>query len=230
MSVVRKILVIEDDDAIRQLIHKTLEQEDWQVLEAISVKRAIIDAKAYQPECVILDLGLTDGDGMDFIKEYRTWSNVPIIVLTARHQEHHKVQALDAGANDYMTKPFGLAELLARIRAQMRQHRPNINQAIYTFGDNRVDFDNRQVFRKNEEVHVTPIEYNLLLELIRNEGKVATQRQLLVAVWGPNFVEEPQYLRIYMGKLRQKLEEDSTNPKHFMTEIGVGYRFIGAKG
>lgn len=228
MSVVRKILIVEDDDAIRQLIRKTLEQEDWQVLEAISVKRAIIGAQAHQPACVILDLGLTDGDGMDFIAAYRSWSNAPIIVLTARHQELSKVQALDAGANDYMTKPFGIAELLARIRAQMRQHRPSMQQDVYVFGQNTIHFENRQVLRKEEEVHLTPIEYNLLLELIRNEGKVATQRQLLVAVWGPNFVEEPQYLRIYMRKLRQKLEHDPTNPEHFLTEVGVGYRFIGA--
>lgn len=227
MNVTRKILIIEDDDAIRHLIRKTLEQEDWQVLEASSVKRAIIDAQAHQPACVILDLGLTDGDGIDFIQAYRSWSNSPVIVLTARHQESSKVQVLDAGANDYMTKPFGIAELLARIRAHMRQYRPNLQQDVYCFGQNTIYFESRLVCRKDEEVHLTPIEYNLLLELIRNEGKVCTQRQLLVAVWGPNFVEEPQYLRIYMRKLRQKLEHDPTNPEHFLTEVGIGYRFIG---
>ncbi len=227
MSVPKSILVIEDDVAIAQLIRKTLHQEGWNVLLADHVERALLDGKAKQPECIILDLGLPDMDGCEFIRQWRQWSDVPIIVLTARQHEESKVEALDAGANDYMTKPFGIAELLARIRAQMRQRQPKANQSQYAFGDNIIDFAERRVIHQGQLAHLTPTEYALLLELVRHEGKVCTQRQLLLAVWGPNYLEEPQYLRIYLGKLRQKLEKDAANPRHFMTEVGIGYRFLG---
>ncbi len=228
MSVPKNILIVEDDAPIRQLIRKTLQQEGWQVHEAQTVERALIDGKARQPECIILDLGLAGTDGMQFIKEWRKWSDTPIIVLTARQQENSKVMALDLGANDYMTKPFGIAELLARVRVQVRQRQPQSNQEQYVFGPNVVDFNQRCITRNNQVVHLTPTEYLLLLELIRNEGKVCTQRHLLLAIWGPDYVEDAQYLRIYMGKLRQKLEDDAANPKYFMTEVSIGYRFLGA--
>lgn len=229
MNVPKNILVIEDDAAISQLICKTLQQEGWNILLAHNVERALLDGKAKQPECIILDLGLPDKDGIEFIHQWRQWSDVPIIVLTARQNEESKVEALDAGANDYMTKPFGIAELLARIRSQMRQRQPKVNQPQYVFGENIIDFVERRVTHQGQIVHLTPTEYSLLLELVRNEGKVCTQRQLLLAVWGPNYVEEAQYLRIYLGKLRQKLERDFAIPRHFITEVGVGYRFLGGE-
>lgn len=219
------ILVIEDDPAIRRLICKTLQLEGWQANAVDSIKRALLEVKAKPPECVLLDLGLPDADGMTFIEQLRTWSDIPIIVLTARTHEDSKVMALDAGANDYVTKPFQIAELLARIRVQLRQRQPSSIQNLYAFGAVTVNSEQHSVHFQGEDAHLTPTEYRLLMVLLRHEGKVCTHRQLLLAVWGPNFVETPQYLRVYIAKLRQKLELHPENPQHFLTESGLGYRF-----
>lgn len=226
MEPTHSILVVEDDPAIRRLICKTLQHEGWLAVTAESVKRALIEAKAKPPACMLLDLGLPDGDGIDLIRQLRTWSDFPIVVLTARDHEASKVQALDAGANDYVTKPFSIAELLARIRVQLRQRQPSSTDSVYTFGAVSVDSQHHSVRFQGEDAHLTPTEYRLLLELLRHEGKICTHRQLLLAVWGPNCVETPHYLRVYMAKLRQKLETQPEAPQHFLTESGLGYRFI----
>lgn len=225
MALQKSILVVEDDAPIRHLLVNILHQENWLIYEADSVQRALIEAASRQPEYIILDLGLKDGDGIDFIKSIRQWSDIPVIVLTARDQEKWKISALDAGANDYMVKPFSIPELLARLRVQMRQRRPQQHESEYVFGHVKVDTEHRLVSVNGENAHLTPIEYKLLLEFIRGENTVFTHRQLLLAIWGPNCVETPQYLRTYVGKLRQKIEDDPETPKHIVTEVGVGYRF-----
>lgn len=225
MTPQKSILVVEDDASIRHLLVNILQQENWLVYEADSVKRALIDTASRQPEFVILDLGLVDGDGIDFIKSLRQWSDIPIIVLTARDQENWKVSALDAGANDYMIKPFSIPELLARIRVQIRQRRPFKQESRYVFGQVEVDIEQRLVTVNGQNAHLTPIEYKLLLEFIRHENSVCTHRQLLLAIWGPNCVETPQYLRTYVGKLRQKIEINPEKPRHILTEVAAGYRF-----
>lgn len=221
------VLIIEDTEHIRRLLSQALTEEGWQVYDCDSISRALIETASRQPDILLLDLGLTDGDGKQFIQEVRRWSSVPIIVLTARHDEAEKVQALDMGADDYITKPFGMPELLARMRAQLRrlntQHTPS-NQ--FSFGNIQVDFSSHHVLKDNQEIHLTPTEYKLLGELIKNAGRVCTQRQLLLSVWGPHYIEQPHYLRIYMGHLRQKLESEPTNPKHLLTETGIGYRLV----
>jgi two-component system, OmpR family, KDP operon response regulator KdpE len=174
-----------------------------------------------------LDLGLPDGDGLNYIQDLRQWSAIPIIVLSARNSEKDKVVALDAGADDYLSKPFGISELLARVRVALRRHGGNHQESpVVNFANISVDFINRQVTRNGESLHLTPIEFRLLSALLANAGKVITQRQLLNQVWGPNYIEHTHYLRIYMGHLRQKLEKDPTRPKHLLTETGVGYRFM----
>ncbi len=175
---------------------------------------------------MILDLGLPDGDGVIFIRDLRTWSGMPVLVLSARVEEYDKVEALDAGADDYLIKPFGVAELLARVRAvRRRQVREPSGSALIVFGEISVDLEHRQVTRSQQSIHVTPIEFRLLATLITQSGKVLTHRQLLRDVWGPAYVERGHYLRIYMGHLRQKLEADPARPRHFLTETGIGYRF-----
>lgn len=187
----------------------------------------MIEAGTRKPDLVILDLGLPDGDGLTYIQDLRQWSAIPIIVLSARNSEEDKVLALDAGADDYLSKPFGISELLARVRVALRRHSSgNQESPLVNFADISVDLINRQVTRAGENLHLTPIEFRLLSALLANAGKVITQRQLLTQVWGPNYVEHSHYLRIYMGHLRQKLETDPTRPKHLLTETGVGYRFI----
>ncbi len=221
------VLIVEDTEHIRKLLSQALIEEGWQVYECDSVSRALIETASRQPSMVLLDLGLSDGDGKQFIQEVRQWSHLPIIVLTARHDEAEKVAALDMGADDYITKPFGIPELLARMRAQIR--RIDIKSTAsntFIFGDVTIDFSTHRILKEDQEIHLTPTEYKLLSELIKNVGRVCTQRQLLLAVWGPNYVEQPHYLRIYMGHLRQKLETEPTNPQHLLTETAIGYRLI----
>lgn len=221
------VLIVEDTEHIRKLLSQALIEEGWQVYECDSVSRALIETASRQPSMVLLDLGLSDGDGKQFIQEVRQWSHLPIIVLTARHDEAEKVAALDIGADDYITKPFGIPELLARMRAQIR--RIDIKSTAsntFIFGDVTIDFSTHRILKGDQEIHLTPTEYKLLSELIKNVGRVCTQRQLLLAVWGPNYVEQPHYLRIYMGHLRQKLETEPTNPQHLLTETAIGYRLI----
>lgn len=220
-----KVLVVEDDADISSLILKVVLGMDLTGVIAGSISGAIQSAAKDKPDLVILDLGLPDGDGIEFINNYRSWSTNPILVLSARMQEHEKVKALDAGADDYITKPFGTAELMARIRVLLRrQSKANVNIPVFNFGDVVIDLSLRKVMKANQEIHLSPIEYQLLNVLLTNSGKVVTHRHLLKEVWGGQHADDNHYLRIYMGHLRQKLEDDPTQPKFLLTETGVGYR------
>lgn len=220
------VLIVEDEEAIRRFVRAALKAEGYRVHEADTLRRGLSEAGTRKPDLVVLDLGLPDGDGVNFIRDLRAWSGVPVLVLSARVEEHDKVEALDAGADDYLIKPFGVAELLARVRAVSRRHaREPGGVAIVTFGEVSVDLERRQVMCAGQPVHLTPIEFRLLAALIARPGKVLTHRQLLREIWGPAYVERGHYLRIYMGHLRQKLEADPARPRHLITETGVGYRF-----
>jgi len=221
------VLVVEDEPHIRRFVHSTLEGEGCTVHEADTLKRGIVAAGTRQPDLVVLDLGLPDGDGMMLIREMRTWTDVPILVLSARSGEADKIGALDAGADDYLTKPFGVGELVARLRVLLRRHaraNPSGSPQI-SFGDVKVDLASRLVTRAGDAVHLTAIEYRLLAVLIAHRGKVMTHRELLREVWGPSHEASSQYLRVYMGHLRHKLEADPAQPVHLLTEVGLGYRF-----
>ncbi len=231
-SIVPTAVVVEDEKQIRRFVRQALEAEGWHVFEAETLKQGLTEAGTRKPDLVVIDLGLPDGDGVDFIRDLRTWSSVPVIVLSARTSENEKVNALDAGADDYLTKPFGVSELLARVRASLRRQNANARSGqgaptdIFEFGDIRVDLSARVVTKASAEVHLTPIEYRLLGVLITNVGRVLTQRLLLREVWGPSHSESSHYLRVYMGHLRQKLEDDPAQPKHILTETAVGYRLV----
>jgi two-component system KDP operon response regulator KdpE len=220
-------LLVEDERQIRRFVRTSLEAEGWHVVEAETLKQGLIDAGTRKPDLVILDLGLPDGDGIDFIHAFRGWSSVPVIVLSARVDETDKIAALDAGADDYLTKPFGVGELLARVRAALRRQAAPApgSDGIVRFDDVEVDQASRIVRRAGAVLHLTPIEYRLLTLLIGSAGKVLTHRHLLREVWGPSYVESNHYVRIYVGHLRQKLEADPAQPRHILTETGVGYRF-----
>ena len=221
------ILAIEDEPPIRRFLRTALTGHGYKYIEAATGKEGIAQAATRQPDLIILDLGLPDVDGLDVIRQLREWTMLPIIVLSVRGQESDKVGALDAGADDYLTKPFGVSELLARIRVILR-HAARLErkaeESVFTVGDLRVDLESRQVFVGQNEVHLTPFEYRLLVTLVRYAGRVVTHRQLLREVWGPGYTEESQYLRVYMTQLRHKLEADPTRPRYLTTEIGVGYR------
>ncbi len=222
------IVVIEDEANIRRFIKLALESEGFQVFDVDSLKRGLIEASTRCPDLVVLDLGLPNGDGIDFIRDLRTWSETPVIVVSARRAEIDKVTALDAGADDYLTKPFGAAELLARIRAQLRRRtRAARGETLAEFGGIRVDLVRRTVERNGSPIHLTPIEYRLLTCLIANPDCVLTHLQLLKSVWGPAHEEDSHYVRVYMGHLRKKIEDNPSRPKHILTETGVGYRFVG---
>lgn len=222
------LVLVEDEKQIRRFLRMALISEGFTVHEAETGKQGLIECATRKPDILIVDLGLPDISGLELIREVRSWSDVPIIVLSARTQELDKVGALDAGADDYLSKPFGTAELIARIRAHLRRRQPSAGAVdpIFQFGAVQVDFSLRTVTRNGEPVHLSPIEYRLLSVLARNAGKVLTQRQLLLDVWGPNHAESSHYLRIYMANLRQKLETTPARPCHFLTETGVGYRLI----
>lgn len=229
-------ILIEDELQIRRFVRAALEAEGWLVHEAETAKRGLADAGTRKPDLLIVDLGLPDGDGIHVIRDVRSWSNVPIVVLSARAGEEDKIAALDAGADDYLTKPFGLGELMARVRANLRRPRAASGDtsagmqggedSVFQFGDVEVNRLERIVRRSGDEVHLTPIEYRLLNVLISNVGRVMTHKQLLRDVWGPSHSEQSHYLRIYMGHLRQKLEADPAQPKYLLTETGVGYRLL----
>jgi two-component system KDP operon response regulator KdpE len=221
-----KILLIEDENQIRRFVRMALEDEGFSVFEADNGQRGLIETSSRQPDLVIIDLGLPDGDGKDVIVQIRSWSDVPLLVLSAREQEEQKVAALNAGADDYLTKPFGIPELLARVRAHLRRRHSGEHPASaqVVFGNVVVDLARRTVARDGVEVHLTPIEYRLLQTLIKARGKVITHQHLLHEVWGPNYSERSHYLRTYMGHLRQKLEADPARPVFLLTELGVGYR------
>jgi two-component system, OmpR family, KDP operon response regulator KdpE len=221
-------ILIEDERQIRRFVRTALEAEGWSVVEAQTMREGLTDAGVNKPDLVILDLGLPDGDGMDFLRDFRGWSKAPVIVLSARVDERDKIEALDAGADDYLTKPFGVGELLARVRAASR-HRQDAGGAadsVFAFGDVTVDLSLRIVEKRGAQIHLTPTEYRLLSLLIANAGKVLTHRQILREVWGPSHAEDGHYVRVYMGHLRQKLEDEPAQPKHILTETAVGYRLV----
>jgi len=222
-------LLIEDERQIRRFVRTALESEGFQIVEGETVRQGLLDAGTRKPDIVILDLGLPDGDGVEFIRDFRTWSSVPIVVLSARAEETDKIEALDAGADDYLTKPFGVGELLARVRVAQRRsaNAAGSTGSVFHFGYVTVDLVGRTVRRHDVLVHLTPIEFRLLSVMIHNAGRVLTHRQLLLQVWGPAHVEHDHYVRVHMGHLRQKLEDDPAQPAYLLTETAVGYR-LGA--
>jgi two-component system KDP operon response regulator KdpE len=219
------ILVIEDEAQMRRFLRASLTNSGYQLLEAETAEQGLTQAAAQNPDLVLLDLGLPDLDGLVVTERLRQWAKMPIIVISARGQEPDKIKALDAGADDYLTKPFGVGELLARIRVALRHAaKTDEGDSQFSLGELKVDLVRRQVLLRELEVHLTPIEYRLLTTLIKHAGRVLTHRQLLREVWGPNASEQTQYLRVYMGQLRHKLERDPSRPQYFLTEPGVGYR------
>jgi two-component system KDP operon response regulator KdpE len=221
------ILLIEDEAPIRRFLRATLSTQGYRLAEAVTGRDGIAAVAMQPPDIVLLDLGLPDVDGIEVTRQLREWTRVPIIVLSARGQERDKVAALEAGADDYLTKPFGVAELMARMRVAMRHAARAAEQGaevVFQTGRLRVDMTRRQVFVDDAEVHLSPIEYKLLTTLAAHAGKVVTQRQLLREVWGPAYTAESHYLRVYMGQLRHKLEADPARPRYLITEPGVGYR------
>lgn len=222
-----RVLVIEDEADIRRFVRVALESEGHEVTEAATVQRGLVEAGLRRPDFVVLDLGLPDGDGVEFIREFRSWSAAPVLVLSARVGEADKVRALDAGADDYLVKPFGSGELLARTRAHLRRRQlhAGVDDAVIAFGDVTIDRARRKVLRAGEPVHLTPIEYRLLLLLTSRPDRVLTHRHLLQELWGPTHAEDAHYVRVHMGNLRKKIEADPSRPRWLITETGVGYRF-----
>jgi two-component system KDP operon response regulator KdpE len=224
-----EILVIEDDPQIRKFLRAILSAEDYRFYEAITGTEGLAQASARTPDLVLLDLGLPDLDGIEVVRRIREWSQMPILVISARDRERDKIEALDAGADDYVTKPFAPGEVLARIRATLRRTaavEKDQPAAMIAFGNVKVDLASRRVFVGDSEVHLTPNEYKVLQVLIRHADKVVTHRQLLNEVWGPEHLEEAQYLRVFVGQLRRKLEDDPARAKYLLTEPGVGYRLL----
>lgn len=226
-----RILIVEDEADIRRFVRLALEKQEMNVFEADTAAQARMDAASRKPELIIVDLGLPDEDGKNLIRDLRSWFAAPVLVLSARENEMEKVEAFDAGADDYLVKPFGVPELLARVRALLRRSRAVPSGAASSsrvkFGCITVDLASHEVARSGEPVHLTPIEFRLLTTLIRGHGKVLTHKQLLLDVWGPGYAERAHYIRVYMTQLRQKLEDDPSQPKHFITELQVGYRLSG---
>lgn len=222
------ILLVEDELPIRRFLRPAIEAAGWRLIEAETGQRGVLEASHCLPDVIILDLGLPDLDGIEVVRRIREWSTVPIVILSARGQEKDKIAALDAGADDYVHKPFSVGELIARIRVALRhaasQAQPSADSTIVA-GDITIDLHRRVVTRSGQEVHLTPLEYKLLTTLARHEGMVMTHRQLLRDVWGPGHSEDSTYLRMFMRQLRQKLEGNPTQPRFLLTEIGVGYRF-----
>jgi len=220
------VLLVEDEPQIRRVVRTVLESEGHRVFEADCGRRGLIEAGTRMPDVLIVDLGLPDMNGIELVRELRTWTEVPILILSARSHEEDKIAALDSGADDYLTKPFGVAELLARMRALARRRiKEGSSSARIGFGDVEVDLARRVVSRAGTDVHLTKIEYRLLSVLLANPGKVLTQRHLMQEVWGPAYADNTHYLRIYVSRLRQKLEAEPAEPVHILTEAGVGYRF-----
>jgi two-component system KDP operon response regulator KdpE len=223
-----RILIVEDEAEIRRVVRLILQSEGYEVHEAEGLQRGLIEAGTRRPDLLLLDLGLPDGDGIELVRHLRGWSAAPVIVLSARSGESDKVAALDAGADDYLVKPFGAGELLARVRAQLRRHQQQTPAGDTTirFGDVRIDLVHRRVERGGQELHLTPIEYKLLTHLATQPDRVITHQQLLKVVWGPGHAEDTHYVRVHMANLRKKVEANPSMPAHLLTEAGIGYRFV----
>ena len=223
-----RILVVDDDAEIRRVVRLILQAEGYETFEAPDAQRARIEAATRRPDLLIVDLGLPDGDGVDLVRELRQWSAAPVIVLSARTGEADKIAALDAGADDYLAKPFGAGELLARLRAQLRRHLQQTpsGASLIEFGALRIDLAHRVVERDGEPLHLTPIEYKLLTRLATQPDRVITHQQLLNAVWGPGHAQDTHYVRVHMANLRKKIEAEPSMPRHLLTEAGIGYRFV----
>jgi len=226
MTVQNTIVVIDDESQIRKILSITLEAQDYKVIEAAKGKDGIIAVANYHPQLVILDLGLPDKDGFSVLAEIRTWSSVPVIILSVRDSEDSIVKALDLGADDYVTKPFNTKELLARIRANIRRVQLIDNESIFENGNLKIDLVKRLVYKNNVELKLTNTEYLLLQIFFRNIDRILTQNFLLKEVWGPTHTEDTQYLRVFIGQIRKKIEDDAANPKYLVTDSGVGYRMI----
>ncbi len=222
----RTAVIVEDEAPIRRFVRIALEGEGWTVVEAATLREGLAGVATHAPDLVVLDLGLPDGNGVDLLRDLRAWSQTPVIVLSARADERDKVEALDAGADDYLTKPFGLPELLARVRANVRRAKGPDPEPVLRFGDVVIDPETRVVQRGDAKVHLSPIEYRLLLFLATHAGKVLTHSQILRNVWGHAYADRDHYVRIHMSHLRQKLEDDPAQPKHLLTETAVGYRLV----
>ncbi|MEI9863167.1 MAG: response regulator [Limisphaerales bacterium] len=220
------VLVIDDEPQIRRLLRVTLEANGYEVFDATTGQEGIVQAAQCRPEIILLDLGLPDLEGVEVLKRIREWSRVPVIILSVRDRENDKIAALDAGADDFVTKPFSSGELLARLRTTLRRSQPHPVEAIFRTGNLEVDLSTRLVRKNGQEVKLTPTEYALLRLLVVHAGKVLTHRQLLTEVWGPSAVEQTQYLRVHIAHLREKIEQDASRPEFIVTESGVGYRFI----
>ena len=220
------VLVVDDEIQIRRFLRVSLESNGYRVAEAADGRTAMAEAARLRPDLIVLDLNLPDLDGIEVLKRVREWTQTPIIMLSVRDADRDKVAALDAGADDYLTKPFSTVELLARLRVAARHAQPAPADHIYTFGDVQIDLVRRIVTRRNEPVRLTPTEYALLRLMVQHAGRVLTHRQILKQVWGPEYVEETHYLRVYFAQLRQKLEENPTLPRLIVTEPGVGYRLV----
>ena len=220
------ILVVEDEPEIRQFLRSSLQAEGYRTVECATGRRAVIDAGSHKPDMAIIDLGLPDLDGADVIRQIRAWSPMPIVVLSARSHERSKIAALDAGADDYVTKPFGVGELLARVRAALRHVVRRGGDRTLRLGEVAIDLERRRALRGADEIHLTPMEFRLLACLAQHAGMVVSQKQMLVEVWGPTHAADTHYLRIYMKQLRDKLEADPVRPRHLLTETGVGYRLV----
>lgn len=223
-----QVLLVEDDPDIRRFVRLTLQADGHVVHEADSLQRGLIEAGTRRPDLLVLDLGLPDGDGVDLIRDLRQWSAAPVIVLSARSAEASKIEALDAGADDYLVKPFGAGELTARVRAQLRRHTQQTpaGEPTIAFGAVEIDLVRRSVTRAGEALHLTPIEYKLLTHLASQPDRVITHQQLLKTVWGPGHAEDTHYVRVHMANLRKKIELNPSMPQHLITETGVGYRFV----
>jgi two-component system, OmpR family, KDP operon response regulator KdpE len=220
-------LVIDDEPQIRRLLRVTMESNGYEVVDAVNGNEGIVQAAQCRPDVILLDLGLPDMDGVEVLKRIREWSRVPVIILSVRDRENDKIAALDAGADDFVTKPFGSGELLARLRTALRRSQPQSATAVFRAGKIEVDLSARIVRKQGQEVKLTPIEYSLLRLLVVHGGKVLTHRQLLTEVWGPNAAEQTHYLRVHFAHLREKLEENAASPTFIITEPGIGYRAIG---
>jgi two-component system KDP operon response regulator KdpE len=221
------ILIVEDEPEIRRFLRASLAAEGYKVVDSANARRGSIDATTHKPDLAIIDLGLPDFDGIEVIRRIREWSSMPILVLSARVQERAKIDALDAGADDYITKPFGVGELLARVRVALRHAvRPVAGNGVLALNDATIDLDARKATREGRPIHLTPIEFRLVACMAKHLGMVVTHKQLLTDVWGPNHAADTHYLRIYMKQLRDKFEADPVQPRHFLTETGIGYRLV----